>query len=459
MSRIHSQSPREHGLGHGWGVKAAGFSRCGWMCAAGLLCWLFPKSASAQQAYQSALSLDAVVAQQTSSQTETNPVVNLPALEPHWGPLGLNVGAYSSVTSDNNINLANSNTESDFILGTGLNLQALWQETGKSVVQLSSQVGYNFYLQHPDHDYLQITPGSALTWTLNLDDWYFTFFDQFNYTRNDIAVPSVSNISGIPIVQNNAGIRVQWEPGHWLFEGDYSYDNYFSTSSEYNYLNNAADYYFGRAGWRFASSTQAGIEASASFTHFTHPPQTDTTSYSAGPYVQWQVDPAINVNLHAGPTYYQFAASPNGGQPASSLTAYYINLDLVHKINQFWTEEVTVARSVNLGFNQGSIYDEELDLGYTLRWYPNPWLNFFASADYQTGQQPFQVLVFIPPNFIAASDVTEHYSRYGFSPGVYYQMTHHLNSSLVFSHWTRESNIVINRYADDMVTLQIQYQF
>src|SRR3984957_14851653 len=169
-----------------------------WFISLGLGCWLWPDlTAHAQDALFSALSLDSVVAAQ--NQNNTNPPVAHPPAQPYLGPLHLSLGAYSSFSFDNDINLSQYNPQSDAIIGSGLNLGVSWPATSLSTLQFSSQVGYNFYLRHPADYYLQISPGSALTWTFLLDDWSLTFFDQLGYSRNVISVAAVSNVSGIPI--------------------------------------------------------------------------------------------------------------------------------------------------------------------------------------------------------------------------------------------------------------------
>jgi len=447
--RVVNFAPRQNPLNRFWRPR--------WIVSLGLFCWLWPKPAAhAQQAFYSALSLDSVI----QSQNNTNPVVALQPNEPHLGPVQLTVAPYSRITLDDNINLSPTNTESDIIVGAGATVGASWQATGKSVVQLSSQIGYNFYLNHPDHNYLQISPGSALTWGFKLSDWLVTFFDQFNYTRNDIAVASVSNVSGIPIVDNTLGMRAQWQPGNWLVEAGYSYDSYFSTSTQYNYLDNNSDYFFSRAAWLFSEHGQLGIEGSASYTYFSNPPQNNNNSYSVGPYAQWQPDPSITVSLHGGPTFYSFA--PNASNPTqNNLTSYYVNLDVTHQMTAFLSEELSVNRSVSLGISSGTSYYEQLSVDYLVRWYAKPWLNFFLRLDYQYGQQPFQEgFQFVDrPPFIVPFYTTEYYNREGVSPGVNYQLTRKINASLNYTHWTRGSNISQNTYSDDSATLQLQYTF
>ncbi len=445
-----------------------------WIISVGVLFCLWPKPAArAQQALYSTLSLDSIIQaqQQAAEQAEanTNPVVNLPPAVPHLGPALWSLGVYSSLTSDNNIYLSRNNTASDLITGSGLYLGLDWQATGRSSLQLNSQLGYYAYLQHSDFNYIQISPGSALTWTFSLSDWDFTFFDQFNYSRSVVASASVSNLGGIPLLDNTAGARAQWHPGPWLLEAGYSYDNHVSTATEFNYLSYGADYLYARGGWRFSPNGTLGIESSVSVTDYAEPIQPNTTSYTLGPYVEWQLDPSLHLSLHGGPTYYEFA-NASSGTAQNNLTAYYVSFEVTHKFDQFLSEDLTVNRSISPSYYQGSGYTEQLNAGYTVTWYPKPWLYWNLGLNYQSGQQPLQE----PTNFVRVigvdqngnpifapvfDTITENFSRYGFNVGVNYQLTQKISAGLSYLHWTRGSNIAANEYSDDQISAQLRYNF
>jgi hypothetical protein len=449
--RATSQAPRPQRL-------APRALRPRWIMSLGLLCWFWPEpAAQAQQALQTALALDPLI--QNQAYARTNPIVALPADQPSIGPVGVTIAPYTSIGLDDNINLTSTNAQSDVIVGTGMNLGAGWQATAKSILQFNSQLGYNFYLSHPGHDYVQVNPGSALTWGLYLGDWEVVFFDQFNYSQNVVSVASISNVSNIPTLDNNVGARALWRSRHWLVDFGYSYDDYLSTSKQFNYLDNASNELFARGGWRFSNEGQLGLETSATFTTFSHPPEPNNNSYSIGPYLIWPLDRYINISLHAGPTWYEFAESPTG-QAAFNLNAYYVNFDVSHQMSRYTSEELSVSRNVSAGYDVGAAYTEQLNIAYILQWHPKPWINFHLSLTYQDGQQPSGL--FFPE--ISGSTVTfveemEHFNRYGINPGVNYQLTKRISAYLSYTHWTRGSNISQNRYSDDAAYFQLQYSF
>ena len=440
--------------------------RPGWVISLGLMYWLMPKpTAQAQQAFLSALSLDSVI----KSRSPTNPIVTLPPDQPHIGPVGIDLGAFYGVSLQNNIYYAAANPESDIIVNPGVTLGLAWQATGQSTLQINSGVGYVFYLNHPNLDYVAISPGSALTWGVGLGDWEITFFDQINYTRDVSTSASISNVSGIPLLNNTAGLRAEWKPGHWLISSGYSYQDAVSTSSAFNYLDNSANLLSAKGAWRFSDHGELGLEASASFTRFSYTPQSDNNTYSFGPYLVWPVDPSLTISLHGGPNFQDYTTRSSGQAPNGS-TSYYINFDVTHQMTHFISEELSINRSLSLGYGFGANYTEELDVTYKLRWLAKSWLNFHLELDYQDGTQtydlfePVQVIALTPPPphlvyELVPFPISENYSRYGISPGVDYQITKKMSASLGYYHWTRNSNISGNKYSFDSVNFQISYKF
>ena len=396
----------------------------------------------AQDALQSALSINSILQAQENRPGESPPG------QPHLGPVQLSYGVYSGVQFNDNINLAQNNAQTDVILDDGLSFGAFWPATAQSQLNFNSGIGYNYYLRHPNDSYWNLAPGSTFNWSVLLEDWTLTIYDQFNYTHNVTQVASVSNVSGIPIFDNSAGLQGQWQPDHWLVVLGYSYDNYFSNEALYDYLNNFSDNFFARGAWRFANATQLGVEASSAITQFSKNIQPDSTSYSLGPYLQWQVTKAISNSLRGGWTYYSFASTPM--QPSGNLSSYYFGLDLNHRLTQFVSQSLSAQRSTSLGINSGSDYSQQYTVNYGVHWFATQWLRVDLNLTYENGQQPV--------NGISTQNV-ENYQRYGVNPGLFYQITKRLSGTLGYSFWDKNSTIDGNSYKQNTVNFQLQYNF
>jgi hypothetical protein len=408
---------------------------------------LTTSAAHAQDALLSELSLYA------SPVSTSNPAPPPPdAL--HLGPVQLTLGAYTGVEANDNINTAQTRQQSDLILHDGLNLGFIWPATAQSSISFYSSVGYAKYLEHPDNDRFEIEPGSALTWQMSFEDGSVTFSDQFSDSQAVISEASVSGLSKLPRIDNTIGVRTDWQPGRWLLEAGYSHDTYFSDDATFEYLNRNSEYFFLRAGHRIIEDTQLGVEASASLTDYEIHLQSNNTSYSIGPYLEWKITDSLSVSARGGYTMYAFDA--NGPlEPAQNLSSYYASVDLTDQLTQFISQKLSVERDISLGYNQGNNYTEQLTASYFVNWAATTHLALNLNLTYEVGNQPLTIPIFEGVSFTE----TENYNRVGISPGLSYQFTTKLGGSLNFAHWERTSNISGNGYQNNILTLQLNYSF
>ncbi len=412
-------------------------SRAGLLLALGLL----PAFASrAQEALISERYADEAINSQTNTAVAPQPD-GLRA-----GPVLLNVGTYLGVTFDDNINTSQNDPESDTSIHAGVNLGFLWPATPSSQLQLSSEFGYVTYLAHTRNDSIEIAPNSALTWGMSFDDGSVTLYDQFSYSEEVVTVPSVAGLDSLPRLDNTIGVRAVWSPKKWEFEAGLSHDDFYSTSSEFNYLDRGSEYFNLRAARRFGESTQAGIEFSASQTGYRLNVQSDNQSVSIGPYVNWIVTESFNAKISGGPTIYHFDAAP--GSPASTLNSYYFNLELTDQLTHFISHHLSATRSVELGFNRGNDYTELTSVSYGIDWAVTQYANLGLVLTYENGNQPLDF-----------NTTKEQFSRVGVGANASYKITDRFTSSVSFSHWDRSSDIEGNNYSDDQVSCQLTYNF
>jgi hypothetical protein len=349
------------------------------------------------------------------------------------------------------------------VLSGGLNLGFIWPATEQSEVDLSSSVGYAKYLRYSAHDQLQIAPGSVLSWKIGFEDGSLTFFDQFSDSQSVITVASVSGVSGLPRIDNTAGVRAEWDPGRWLFQLGASYDYFFSDAAIDDYLNRGTENFYVRGGHRLVEDTQAGLEASVSLTRYDLPLQSNNTSYSLGPYFQWQVTHFLQTSVRGGYTIYAFDANPNG-QSAYNLDSYYANLTVTHQLTEFVSQNLAVERDISLGLAQGNNYTEQWFAKYSLDWTATPHLGLNLNLSWTAGNEPLtgytaEIISGIPVPVYFPYTINENYRQTGITPGITYQFTQKLGGTLSYSHWERTSNLAGTGYQNNILSLQLNYSF
>jgi len=304
-------------------------------------------------------------------------------------------------------------------------------------------VGYRAYQRNSDLDRLFIAPDSELAWDIPVEDFVFSPYDRFSYSQDVISQGAISGVAEFPRVENTAGLRVEWNPAQYVFQLSYGHEIFVPETANFAYLARASDQFFGSAGWRFAADAVGGAEISASLTDYVSG-QNDNRNLSAGPFVEWQMTPWFNLNLRGGVVRYSFASPVAGGNP--DLLSYYVNCEARHRATEFLSHGLTLRRDVQQGLNQGSQVIEQLSTHYFIAW------AFHRSVSLQTD---FWYEHSREPQF----GVVEIFDRYGFSLGLTAQPLKHLGVGLTYRYALKDSNFNWRGYAQNVVTMNINYVF
>jgi hypothetical protein len=433
--------PKTFGARKSWPRR--GFTTANCLLGAALLA---NASAHAQEALRSYLDVDAAIGPQPGMSEL------LQAAQPdrsHLGPVDFLLGVYSGVNFDDNINLVETQPQADIIISAGMNVDLNWQATDTSALKFGTKIGYDKFVEHPEHDALELSPDSALSWDISFDDGGITLFDQFSYTRQVISEPAISGIGSIPRFSNTVGARGRWEPDKWSFELSLSREDNLSDASTFQYLDLTSENVLFRFSRRFAEQTRAGLEASVAVTDYKLSTQPDNNSYSIGPFVEWQVTQFLRADVRGGPTFYEFTSgSSAAGQ--DNLGSYYLNLDIGYQMTEHVRHQVSVARDVRLGINEGSKYIEQLTASYQVRWVMTDWCSPGFGVIYEKGSQPLSNFFF---------PVTEDFERVGLNPSISFQLTKKLLATVSYWHWDRTSNLPTRGYTENSAALSFNFTF
>lgn len=375
------------------------------------------------------------------------------------GPLEFNVGLSFETEFNDNVNQSETQRESDVILRPQLDVHGFLPVTKTGRLSLGFGIGYATYLDHAELSSLFLRPDSELAYDVAVKDFVFTFYDQFDYSREVETVGALSGVSEFPRFENTAGIRGTWAPSRWMYQAGYAHYNYLSEGGDFSYLDRASEQFYARMAYEFAPGTRVGVEATVALTDYTSATRADNKSYSAGPYTEWRLTEWITLSLHGGFTYYNFNAvrgTPGSRPPASpeaasySLDTYYGNVQIDHRLTQFISHGLSAVHQVEPGVNQGSDYLESTEVSYRASWSLTRQVTVSANVFYERGTEP-------QDGSLGAT--AEEYQRLGGGPSASYRFSDRVTATASYDYMRRKSNEAGRSPYQNRASIALRYQF
>jgi hypothetical protein len=388
------------------------------------------------------------------------------------GPVLFRAGLSYQIEANDNVNISEEQPEWDVIHRIGGDFNGVWPITQRSLLAMGLDIGYEQYTRGTRTDRIDISPDSELGFDFGVKDFIFTFYERFDYSQEVASEAALSDVQEYPRFNNRVGTRVTWIPSEWIFAVGYSHFNHISGATEFEDRDRSSEQVFGRIGYRFEPRTEIGLELSGAVDDYTEDERSGL-SYSAGPYVNWQVTDAIGVSARGGYVYYAIDATVSTtilgtnmigtnvvvGPVATNVVArdltlhtYYVDLELTHQLTRHFSHAVSVGRQIRPGVNQQSDYVQDSRIAYRLDW------NFLRQTSlstlffYDLGEES-QV------NPQTGEPFKEKFERFGFTVGLAWRLTRQLTSGLNYDFSIRESNQPLRDYRRNSGSLTFRYQF
>ncbi|MBL9171837.1 MAG: outer membrane beta-barrel protein [Verrucomicrobiales bacterium] len=361
------------------------------------------------------------------------------------GPLSYRLGLSYSLEWMDNVFHADTNKESDFAHTPQLDFDARWQITQESMLHFGTGISYRKYQETEGQDRLGVTPNSELAWDIRVKDWVFTLYDRFNYSQDVISQGTLTGIAAFPRFENTAGVRASWRPNAFGVQLGYGHENYFSSSSQFTYLDRTSEQFFSRFGYSFAAQTEAGLEVTGGLVNYSDTVQSDNQNVSVGPFVSWQVTKAISLDLRGGYVTYDFDPSDLQANP-QQLNSYYAGLGARYQITQHIVDTLDINKEVQQALNQGGQFIEQLTIRNGIGWAFHKHATFGGDVFYTRGKEP-------------RVGFEDRYHQLGFGTTVRYEITDNLAPSLRYSYARRNSNQSGRDYVVNSVVFSITYRF
>jgi len=217
-----------------------------------------------------------------------------------WGDFQLLAGASLAGEWNDNVNLSHTDPQQDFIITPMVNLGAFWPVTEMNSLSFSLGIGYATYLEHNQYDYAVITPGSQLAWDFLIKDFRINFHDWFSYQEDPTIYGGVSSTARFGGFYNTLGVLTTWDLHDVVLSLGYDHFNFISSSSTYDYLTRASDFFVARASFHVHPSATVGLEASGGPTVYDQPILSPNITYSFGGFADWKATEHIRLQPRAG---------------------------------------------------------------------------------------------------------------------------------------------------------------
>jgi len=366
------------------------------------------------------------------------------------GPIRFRVSATLGVEYNDNINLAELNTQEDVIIRPQVNVNAIWPVTQLNTLRLDLGLGYAFYIDHSNADTsgVLISPGSQLAFDIFIGDFRINFHERPSLQQDPIAELALSNVVDYGRFENTVGVSVLWDLNKAVVTLGYDHYTYISTTSMFNYLNRNAEELSGNVDVAVSSTTNVGLESYAVFNYYDQNVLNDSIDYAIGAFAETQLTNYLKVRVAGG---YQWISFNNGGvvstgpfHDSGKLSDYYANILISHRINPAIVQSLSAGHESQLGVN--SNYITLNYIRHTVSW--NIIRNTLLSTEF-----------FYEDADESGGFIREHLHRFGGAIAVGYQLTPHITLGLRYQYTQKDSNVPLRDYTQNRVSLDGTYSF
>jgi hypothetical protein len=383
------------------------------------------------------------------------------------GPVRFRVSATVGVEYNDNINLADSDSveylrggpvfnpnhpEDDWIFRPQVNLDAIWPVTQLNTLRLDLGLSYAAYFDHSDANTngLLIAPGSQIAFDVFVGDFRINFHERPQLQQDPVAEAALSNVVDYGRFENTAGVSVLWDLNKAIVTLGYDHYTFIATNSDFDYLNRNAEELSGTLQVMPASNVGIGVEGYGVFNYYDQHVLNDSTTYDVGGFIETQITNNIKIRAAGGYQHIDFDSNTLNffgislvhDQP--SLSDYYANVLLTHRLNAVIQQSVSAGHESQLGIN--SNYITLNYIRHTISW--NILRNTLLSTEF-----------FYEDADDSGGFINEHLHRYGGAVTVGYQLTPHVTLGGRYQYTSKDSDVPFRDYRQNRVSVDGTYSF
>jgi hypothetical protein len=415
------------------------FSRKWMPLFVGCLCVPAFRPAGAQESVRPSLAGDRIAAMQ-------QPVIDSSNYNLKLGPALVNLSSSLQLEFNDNITLSEQNKESDLIVRPSISASVRWQVTELNALSLNLGIGYAKYVNHIEFDTgtLLIAPNSDVSFNVYVGDFRITLFDQFSIQQNPVDEITLSRVGKFARFQNAGGFTVTWDLNAVTLVSGYTNYLFRALDSQFKFLDRTEQQFFTAAAVRLNDATTIGVRGTGGIITYDQNFQNDGFIYSFGPFIEAQLTPYISIEIEGG---YQGGRFETGGfnGDKSNLSGFYGRLLLRHRLNQYWTDDLSIGHQATIGLTTNTT--TLTYVRYNANWRVNSRTNLNLAAFYEHGEDS--------PGIFQSERV----DRLGFSVSIGYTLGKHIVTSLGYQYLDRASDLADRGYRQNRLLWTLSYAF
>ncbi|MBV9275922.1 MAG: hypothetical protein JO333_18660 [Verrucomicrobia bacterium] len=396
-------------------------------------------SAFAQESIQPSLAGDQVA--------ELRKVINRSDYNLRLGPVLLDLSASTEIEYNDNINLSDHAKTGDWIFLPQVNLNMDWQATAVNELRLDLGFGYEAYLNHSNlnSDTLLIAPDSLLSFDVYVGDFRFNFHDRLSIQQNPVDTIELSNVARFGRLENSAGVSAVWDLNQVKIMGSYDHYLFDSLDSTFDYLSRSEEQFLFSVDVNLNRTTTIGVRGTAALIDYnSNTVFNDASQFSVGPFLEMYLTPYTRIRASAGYEGLYFHGNA-AGQPNSPYSGGFAYLDVVQRLNRYFTQYLNIGYDTELGVT--TQYQRTAYARYTVEWRVNSRLNVAVQGFYEHANES------------ESGFGQEHPSLYGGSIFLSTRLATRMTVGFGYLYTGRTSNLPDRSYSQNQFIFRIGYNF
>jgi len=363
------------------------------------------------------------------------------------GPVKMDLSTQLNIEAQDNVLYQETNEKSDLIFYPSVTVRTLYPVTDKNLLTFGAGVGYAFYGDNSDLNYLFLTPDSDLSFDVYAGDFIINFHDRFHFTQEVASQPSISGRGSYGRFDNSLGTLVTWDLNKALLQFNYDHLIYFATDEYYKYTDHTSELFGLRSAWLITPVTPLGLEFGFGTTAYEQDLLNDMVHYSFGAFYEMPAGKFTSVRLAAGYVIYEPTTDKNPFLSPDSTTAIYADLSFEHRLTQRISYTLTAGQQMRAGY-----YGQTLEYLYaraSINWNVIRGYNLGTSFGYENGEEAGRVL----------GGDNEQFDRFYGGISIYKRLGEKLATSLGYYRYQRDSNFRGLGYTQNRLVLNVSYSF